>query len=75
MCYNYVVGYYYVDKLGNVPCLIYVTFNNKIILYYNIRLPHIGMTNLIDVTKEKPEFKQLLKALNIDSKIYFFHNY
>jgi len=32
---------------GNVPCLFYATFNNKIFVYYNINMAQIGASNLV----------------------------
>ena len=52
----------------NVPCLIYATFHDQIKLYYNIRIPHIGMTSLLDSMKAQPETQQLLAYFNCPRK-------
>ena len=36
----------------HVPCLFYATFNNKICVYYNIRLKQIGTSNLFDAMQQ-----------------------
>jgi len=36
----------------NVPCLFYATFNNKIVVHYNIRLSQIGTSNLFHAMQQ-----------------------
>jgi len=36
----------------NVPCLFYATFNNKIVVHYNVRLKEIGTSNLFDTMQQ-----------------------
>lgn len=44
---------YWLDReRGNVPCLFYAAFNNKIVVYYNIRLSQIGSTNLLSAVQQ-----------------------
>ncbi|XP_023931939.1 KICSTOR complex protein ITFG2 isoform X2 [Lingula anatina] len=59
-------GFYSVNGT-NVPCLIYVTFNNKIYVYYNIRMPQIQSTNLLETMQTMPETNDLLSYFNIDA--------
>ena len=36
----------------NVPCLFYATFNNKILVYYNIQMTQIGVSNLLNSVQQ-----------------------
>ncbi len=62
-------GSYSVSGSENVPCLIYVTFNNRVLVYYNIRLGQIGTTNLVEAMENRPEKHELLNYFNCDGKI------
>ena len=61
-------GYYAVDGKDNLPCFVYATFNNKIYIYYNICLPRVESTNLIEVMDKFEETHELLAKLNIHCK-------
>lgn len=61
----FTAGQYSVTEHENVPCFVYATFNNKIYIYYNISLPQVESTNLIEVMDRIPETHQLLQQLNI----------
>jgi hypothetical protein len=46
-------GMYTVDQSrGNVPCLFYATFNNKIFVYNNVRLTQIGTSSLLETIQQ-----------------------
>ena len=55
-----------------MPCLIYVTFNNKIMVYYNINMPQIGLTNLVETMEQKDSTEDLIGYFNVDCKL--LHN-
>ncbi|CAC5398146.1 ITFG2 [Mytilus coruscus] len=56
---------YSVNQKDNVPSFVYATFNNKIFIYYNITLPRVESTNLIEVMDKMEETHELLTKLNI----------
>ncbi|KAL3842428.1 hypothetical protein ACJMK2_020446 [Sinanodonta woodiana] len=58
-------GHYAVAGNDNVPCFLYATFNNKIYIYYNIRLPQMASTNLLEVMDKEERTHELLSRLNI----------
>ncbi|KAI0209357.1 KICSTOR complex protein ITFG2 [Lamellibrachia satsuma] len=51
----------------NVPCLIYATFSNRIVVYHGIHLSQIGTTNLIKTMDEHEEVRELLAYFNCDA--------
>lgn len=61
-------GHYAVVEGKNVPCFVYVTFNNRIYVYYNLYLPQVESTSLIEAMGKLTETQQLLARLNINSK-------
>ena len=63
-------GYYAVNTTDNVPCFVYATFNNRIYIYYNIRLPRVESTNSIEVMDKCEETHELLKRLNIQCELF-----
>lgn len=63
----FTAGYYAVDGKDNSPCFVYATFNNRIYIYYNISLPQVESTNLIEVMDKFEETHELLAKLNIHS--------
>ncbi|CAE1251378.1 ITFG2 [Acanthosepion pharaonis] len=62
----FTVGFYAINPQKNVPCFVYATFNNRIYIYHNIRLPQVAATNLIEVMSKLPQTKEILQKLNID---------
>ncbi|XP_043943554.1 KICSTOR complex protein ITFG2 [Protopterus annectens] len=50
----------------NSPCLVYVSFNYKIYVYWRVELERMESTNLAKVLEANPEFRELLQKLNID---------
>ncbi|KAL4225477.1 integrin alpha FG-GAP repeat-containing protein 2 [Mactra antiquata] len=63
----FTAGYYAVNTVDNVPCFVYATFNNRIFIYYNISLPQVESTNLIEVMDKYEDTHKLLAKLNIKS--------
>ena len=67
-------GFYSVSSSENVPCLIYVTFSNKVLIYYNITFTEIGCSNLIETMKEQEGVQDLLNYFNVDgNRFCLFH--
>lgn len=60
-----VVGQYTCKEGKNSPCLVYVSFNHKIYVYWKVELERMESTNLLRVLEEKPEFKSRLKQLGV----------
>lgn len=60
-----VAGQYTFKEGKNSPCLVYVSFNHKIYIYWKVELERMESTNLLKVLEEKPEFKSHLKALGV----------
>uniref|UniRef100_A0A7N8XR50 Integrin alpha FG-GAP repeat containing 2 n=1 Tax=Mastacembelus armatus TaxID=205130 RepID=A0A7N8XR50_9TELE len=58
-------GQYTCKEGKNSPCLVYVSFNHKIYIYWKVELERMESTNLLRVLEEKPEFKNHLKALGV----------
>ena len=65
----YFPGQYSVNQSDNAPCFVYATFNNKIYIYYNISLPRVESTNLIEVMDKMDKTHELLAILNITGNI------
>lgn len=60
-------GQYAIDAQNNVPCFCYVTFSNRIILFYDVS--SIGQKSasvcdaLMEKLKARPEFDHILQSL------------
>ncbi|XP_052270398.1 KICSTOR complex protein ITFG2-like isoform X3 [Dreissena polymorpha] len=63
----FTAGYFAVNTTDNVPCFVYATFNNRIYIYYNIQLPQVESTNLIEVMDKREETRRLLDRLKLGS--------
>ncbi|XP_058298326.1 KICSTOR complex protein ITFG2 isoform X2 [Hylobates moloch] len=50
----------------NSPCLVYVTFNQKIYVYWEVQLERMESTNLVKLLETKPEYHSLLQELGVD---------
>lgn len=61
----FTAGHYAINEKDNAPCFVYATFNNKIYIYYNISLPRVESTNLIEVMDKIDRTHDLLTKLNI----------
>lgn len=59
-------GLYACKEGHNSPCLVYVTFNQKIYVYWEVRLERMDSTNLLQMLEAEPEYQQLLQALGVD---------
>lgn len=62
---GFAAGFYAVNTTENSPCFVYATFNNKIYIYYNISLPQVESTNLVEVMDKYDETNKLLEKLHI----------
>lgn len=49
----------------NSPCLVYVSFNQKIYIYWDVQLERMESTNLLKILKANPEFEDLLQQLGV----------
>uniref|UniRef100_A0A3Q1B0F1 Integrin alpha FG-GAP repeat containing 2 n=1 Tax=Amphiprion ocellaris TaxID=80972 RepID=A0A3Q1B0F1_AMPOC len=58
-------GQYTCKEGRNSPCLVYVSFNHKIYIYWKVELERMESTNLLRVLEEKPEFRSHLKELGV----------
>uniref|UniRef100_A0A8C7XF69 Integrin alpha FG-GAP repeat containing 2 n=1 Tax=Oryzias sinensis TaxID=183150 RepID=A0A8C7XF69_9TELE len=61
-------GQYTCKEGKNSPCLVYVSFNQKIYIYWKVELERMESTNLIRVLEETADFKNHLKALGVDAE-------
>ncbi|KAM6095702.1 KICSTOR complex protein ITFG2 isoform 2-T2 [Chlamydotis macqueenii] len=50
----------------NSPCLVYVSFNQKIYIYWDVQLERMESTNLLKVLDCDPEFGNLLHQLGVE---------
>ncbi|XP_007903298.1 KICSTOR complex protein ITFG2 isoform X3 [Callorhinchus milii] len=51
----------------NKPCLVYVSFNHKIYVYWRVQLEQMESTNLLKVLEESAEFSSLLQGTSVDT--------
>lgn len=63
--FSLVAGQYTCKEGKNGPCLVYVSFNHKIYIYWKVELERMESTNLLRVLEEKPGFKSHLKMLGV----------
>ncbi|XP_074259485.1 KICSTOR complex protein ITFG2 isoform X2 [Saimiri boliviensis] len=59
-------GLYACKEGHNSPCLVYVTFNQKIYVYWEVQLERMESTNLMKLLETKPEYHSLLQELGVD---------
>ncbi|XP_029455816.1 KICSTOR complex protein ITFG2 isoform X2 [Rhinatrema bivittatum] len=59
-------GLYACKAAHNSPCLIYVSFNHKIYIYWDVKLERMESTNLVKVLETDKTYRDLLKQLNVD---------
>ncbi|XP_061106609.1 KICSTOR complex protein ITFG2 isoform X2 [Conger conger] len=59
-------GQYACKDGRNSPCLIYVSFNHKIYVYWRVELERMEPTNLLRVLEERPGYRDLLERLGVD---------
>ncbi|KAM8909904.1 KICSTOR complex protein ITFG2 isoform 2-T4 [Spinachia spinachia] len=60
-------GQYTCKEGKNSPCLVYVSFNHKIYIYWKVELERMESTNMLRVLEEKPEFGRHLRLLGVDT--------
>uniref|UniRef100_A0A9J8DFN9 Integrin alpha FG-GAP repeat containing 2 n=1 Tax=Cyprinus carpio carpio TaxID=630221 RepID=A0A9J8DFN9_CYPCA len=58
-------GQYACKDGKNSPCLVYVSFNHKIYVYWRVELERMEPTNLLSVLEERPEYPDLLHRLGV----------
>ncbi|KAH0521221.1 Integrin-alpha FG-GAP repeat-containing protein 2 [Microtus ochrogaster] len=59
-------GQYACKEGRNSPCLVYVTFNQKIYVYWDVQLERMESTNLLKLLEAEPEYHSLLQELGVD---------
>lgn len=58
-------GQYACKEGRNSPCLVYVTFNQKIYVYWEVQLERMESTNLLKLLEAEPEYHSLLQELGV----------
>ncbi|KAB1254246.1 KICSTOR complex protein ITFG2 [Camelus dromedarius] len=58
-------GLYACKEGRNSPCLVYVTFNQKIYVYWEVQLERMESTNLLKLLEAQPDFRGLLRDLGV----------
>ena len=56
------------QKDVNVPCLFYVTFNNRIVVYYELNMARIANMTLMETMDQEDGLQELLHHFNCDCK-------
>ncbi|XP_063074032.1 KICSTOR complex protein ITFG2 [Engraulis encrasicolus] len=59
-------GQYTCKEGRNSPCLVYVSFNHKIYIYWKVELERMEPTNLTRVLEDKPQYRDLMHTLGVD---------
>ncbi|XP_004869382.1 integrin-alpha FG-GAP repeat-containing protein 2 isoform X2 [Heterocephalus glaber] len=59
-------GLYACKEGRNSPCLVYVTFNQKIYVYWEVQLERMESSNLLKLLETEPEYHSLLQELGVD---------
>ncbi|NWS15959.1 ITFG2 protein, partial [Pachyramphus minor] len=59
-------GLYACKGGSNSPCLVYVSFSQKIYIYWDVQLERMESTNLLKILEGDPEFADLLQQLGVD---------
>ncbi|XP_060102152.1 KICSTOR complex protein ITFG2 [Heteronotia binoei] len=49
----------------NSPCLVYVSFNQKIYIYWDVQLERMESTNLLKILESNSEYTELLQQLGV----------
>uniref|UniRef100_A0A671K9A9 Integrin alpha FG-GAP repeat containing 2 n=1 Tax=Sinocyclocheilus anshuiensis TaxID=1608454 RepID=A0A671K9A9_9TELE len=62
-------GQYACKDGRNSPCLVYVSFNHKIYVYWRVELERMEPTNLLGVLEERPEYPDLLHRLGVGESV------
>lgn len=61
----YLPGLYACKEGRNSPCLVYVTFNQKIYVYWEVQLERMESTNLLKLLETEPDYESLLRELGV----------
>ncbi|XP_053718607.1 KICSTOR complex protein ITFG2 isoform X2 [Synchiropus splendidus] len=61
-------GQYTCKDGKNSPCLVYVSFNHKIYIYWKVELERMESTNLLRILDDREEFGSQLKSLGVDAE-------
>ncbi|XP_037243808.1 KICSTOR complex protein ITFG2 isoform X2 [Falco biarmicus] len=59
-------GLYACKGGSNSPCLVYVSFSQKIYIYWDVQLERMESTNLLKILDCDPEFGSLLQQLGVE---------
>ncbi|NWI12794.1 ITFG2 protein, partial [Crypturellus soui] len=59
-------GLYACKGGSNSPCLVYVSFSQKIYIYWDVQLERMESTNLLKILESDPEFGDLLQQLGVE---------
>ncbi|XP_040517298.1 KICSTOR complex protein ITFG2 isoform X7 [Gallus gallus] len=59
-------GLYACKQGSNSPCLVYVSFSQKIYIYWDVQLERMESTNLLKILESDPEFGSLLQELGVE---------
>ncbi|XP_004648213.1 KICSTOR complex protein ITFG2 [Octodon degus] len=59
-------GLYACKEGRNSPCLVYVTFNQKIYVYWEVQLERMESSSLLKLLEAVPEYHSLLQELGVD---------
>ena len=57
-------GNFAVTPRNNVPCLVYVTFSNRVIIYHSISQTRMSSSNLSVVISENEKYQGLVENVN-----------
>ncbi|KAF5901646.1 KICSTOR complex protein ITFG2 [Clarias magur] len=60
-------GLYACKQGRNIPCLVYVSFSQKIYVYWRVELECMEPTSLQRVLEQRPEYTDLLHKLGVDT--------
>jgi hypothetical protein len=60
------VGYFAVDSSVDVPCLIYVTLDNRLVVYPNVQIGHMEAGDLVDRVRRTPLVHSLYEQLGLN---------
>ncbi|KAL8207686.1 UNVERIFIED_CONTAM: hypothetical protein K2H54_060664 [Gekko kuhli] len=59
------LGLYACKGSCNSPCLVYVSFNQKILIYWDVQLERMESTNLLKILESNSEYTELLQQLGV----------
>lgn len=59
------LGLYACKGNCNSPCLVYVSFNQRIYIYWDVQLDRMESTNVLKILEGNSEYRTLLQQLGI----------